>query len=80
MQDDGDRVLFRCHAGCSQSDLLDALKGLGLWPESTQRRERRYPYYRADSTHHLTKVRIDRPGHSKRVFSDPKGVRPPHPL
>ena len=72
-------MLVHCHAGCAQSDVLDALKGRGLWPES-ESRERRWPYYRADGELHLTKVRIDRPDKPKRVFREPKGIRPPHPL
>jgi len=28
-------LLVHCHAGCEQSDVVDALKNLGLWPEST---------------------------------------------
>jgi 5S rRNA maturation endonuclease (ribonuclease M5) len=27
------RVLVKCHAGCPQTAVIDALKGLGLWPE-----------------------------------------------
>lgn len=27
------KVLVRCHAGCKQRDVVDALKRLGLWPE-----------------------------------------------
>jgi hypothetical protein len=29
---DGDRVLVKCHAGCEQDAVLDALKDRGLWP------------------------------------------------
>jgi len=29
---EGDKVLFKCWAGCSQEDVLDALKGIGAWP------------------------------------------------
>src|SRR3954454_22673406 len=33
---DGDhgRVLLKCHAGCDQFDVIDALKSLGLWETS----------------------------------------------
>lgn len=27
---EGDRLLARCHAGCSFTDIIDAMKGLGL--------------------------------------------------
>ena len=27
------KVLLHCHAGCTQTQVLDALRGLGLWPE-----------------------------------------------
>jgi putative DNA primase/helicase len=32
------KLLVHCHAGCAQADVIDALKGHGLWPER-QRRE-----------------------------------------
>ncbi len=27
------KVLFHCHAGCSQDDVIDALRDRGLWQE-----------------------------------------------
>ena len=27
------KALVKCHAGCSQADLIDALRKRGLWPE-----------------------------------------------
>jgi 5S rRNA maturation endonuclease (ribonuclease M5) len=38
LRDANGKVLVRCHAGCSQSSVLAALKALGLWPEQEQRR------------------------------------------
>ena len=29
------KVLVHCHAGCAQRDVIAALQGLGLWPETT---------------------------------------------
>ena len=29
----GDQVLFYCFAGCRQSEVIDALRSRGLWPE-----------------------------------------------
>ena len=31
---DGDRVLVHCHAGCTQEDVIDAMRRDGVWPES----------------------------------------------
>ena len=31
------KVLLHCHAGCSQRDVIDALKARGLWPEREYR-------------------------------------------
>ncbi len=31
------KVLFHCHAGCTQADVLDALRARGLWPECKER-------------------------------------------
>ena len=31
------KVLVRCHAGCSQQDVIDALKARGLWPGAFRR-------------------------------------------
>ena len=36
------RILVHCHAGCSQDDVIDALRGRGLWPERS-RTESRHP-------------------------------------
>ncbi len=29
---EGGKALVRCHAGCTQVEVIDALRGLGLWP------------------------------------------------
>lgn len=31
IRDIGDKVLVRCHAGCAQEDVIDALRAKGLW-------------------------------------------------
>ena len=65
-----DRVLVKCHAGCSQDAVIDALKARGLWEERESRNhphvrpapavkvtEHQYPYYRpADGTLWRTKA------------------------
>jgi|GEM_PF-6427223 len=33
IEQSGDRVLFYCFGGCSQTDVIDALRTRGLWPE-----------------------------------------------
>ena len=35
------KVLVHCHAGCSQSDVVDALRARDLWPTEQKRAERR---------------------------------------
>lgn len=32
---DGDKTLVHCHAGCSQEDVINTLKSLGLWEKDT---------------------------------------------
>jgi len=34
------KVLVHCHAGCDQETVIEALKGLGLWPEDEERSHR----------------------------------------
>lgn len=31
IREDGDKILLHCHAGCSQTDVIAALKARGLW-------------------------------------------------
>jgi hypothetical protein len=37
LSDRDGKILVRCHAGCSQTDVVNALKARGLWPESERR-------------------------------------------
>ena len=39
--EDGDsgRPVFHCFGGCTQDELIDALRGEGLWPDRSERRE-----------------------------------------
>jgi hypothetical protein len=37
------RVLVHCFSGCSQADVIDALRHQGLWPERSEPGERRAP-------------------------------------
>jgi hypothetical protein len=39
VKDTDGRVLVHCFAGCDQSEVLAALRGLGLWPERERRRD-----------------------------------------
>src|SRR3954465_4785391 len=36
IREDTDRVLFHCQTGCSQTEVLGALRGRGLWPEGRE--------------------------------------------
>ena len=42
---DGDsgRPVFHCFGGCTQDDLIDALRAEGLWPDRSERREGNKP-------------------------------------
>jgi hypothetical protein len=43
IREDGGKVLLHCHAGCSQRDVVEALKARGLWdvvPERTWAKQR----------------------------------------
>jgi len=33
----GGKVLLHCHSGCSGNDVIDALKNMGLWPDTPDR-------------------------------------------
>lgn len=41
ISDDRDGILVHCHGGCSQADVIDALKSRGLWESNTTRPTRR---------------------------------------
>ena len=80
----GGRVLVRCHAGCSQDAVIDALRARGLWPEAgADTEECRYPYRREDgAAHFAVHMRRDRLTGKKhgRPWRVPTGIKPPHPL
>src|SRR5262245_49459435 len=49
-----DKVLVHCHAGCSQQEVIDALRGRGLWScepgrPSAPREPRRHPALEDDA-------------------------------
>ena len=81
---DGDSgVVVRCHAGCSQRDVLDALRARGLWPDNGDRHppgRERYEYLDADGAKLVTVVRVNKPGGAKDIYREPKGVKGPYPL
>jgi 5S rRNA maturation endonuclease (ribonuclease M5)/energy-coupling factor transporter ATP-binding protein EcfA2 len=68
------RVLVHCHAGCSQRQVIDALKGLGLWPtrERSAARETRYEIRDRDGTLIAVHVRRDTPS-GKRLWWERDG-------
>jgi putative DNA primase/helicase len=37
INDAGDKVLVKCHAGCDQAAVVHSLKDVGLWPEPEER-------------------------------------------
>lgn len=41
------KILVRCHAGCTQAEVIDALRLRGLWPE-TEKREWKRPFVDPD--------------------------------
>ena len=77
---DGDSgVLVRCHAGCSQRDVLDALRSRGLWPDNGDRPKpdrEEYDYLDASGVKVVTVVRRDMDD-GKRIHREPKGVKKP---
>jgi len=42
IRDAGSKVLVRCHAGCDQRDVIEALRARGLWEGKAQVRHHRY--------------------------------------
>ena len=79
---DGDKgPVVKCHGGCEQGAVIDALKARGLWRsrETPSKGESRYPYYRADGSLVLTVVRRDGPN-GKDLHREPRGVRCKLPL
>lgn len=68
----GDRLLIRCHAGCENSHVIDALRDRGLWPVESQARPpipmptaTSYGYFAA-SGEKMTKERYDQIGPGQR--------------
>jgi putative DNA primase/helicase len=41
LRDEQGKVLAHCHAGCDQRAVIEALKGLGLWPDAPERQQQR---------------------------------------
>jgi putative DNA primase/helicase len=41
LRDEQGKVLAHCHAGCDQRAVIEALKGLGLWPDAPERHQQR---------------------------------------
>ena len=74
--DDG-RVLVHCHAGCSQSDVIDKLKGRGLWEpranmDSLGRIVAEYTYTDASGNPLFQIIRFD-PKDFRPRYSDGRG-------
>jgi len=85
--DDG-RPLVRCHTGCSQEAVIDALRSRGLW-ETPRNGDRQapdttvteHPYHMADDSLLVTVMRREGPDGKKcgtpPIWRDPKGAKPP---
>jgi putative DNA primase/helicase len=62
---EGGKILVHCHAGCSQQDVVNALKSRGLWPEKIKmsREEKRivatYDYVDAEGVLQMQVVRFE---------------------
>ena len=85
--DDG-RPLVRCHTGCSQEAVIDALRRRGLWetprngePQAQATTVRRHPYHMPDGATLVTVCRREGPDGKKcgspPIWRDPKGVKQP---
>ena len=73
----GGGLLVKCHAGCSQEDVLDALRERGLWPEPPEAAVETSwtcidPITNETRVHH----RKDEPGKDKRLWWSKGGPRP----
>ncbi|MGE4131901.1 MAG: hypothetical protein AB7F86_09695 [Bdellovibrionales bacterium] len=63
------RILVKCHAGCSQEAVVDALKSRGLWPSSrAQAKRTEWIYYDGAGKPALKVTRTDMPDGAKRFF------------
>jgi hypothetical protein len=58
-----DRLLLKCHAGCSQAAVIDALRARDLWDRRTT-----YDYRDADGTLLYQAVRLEIPGQEKTFY------------
>ena len=75
--------LFHCQAGCSQEDVILALRERGLWantrsatPTSQPRTRREWPAHDSTTGEFVsTHVRIDSPGKKKMITWEPGGVK-----
>ena len=89
LKDNGKEV-FRCHAGCTQDEVIAALKERGLWadpaPRAARRRQKKVEAARqeweakhAETLEYVsTHIRIDQPDGKKSVFwkpSFPDGIK-----
>lgn len=78
VKDEGDKVLFKCFAGCSQADVLSALKDKGLWSNGVKRKRkpsgpffyvRHHDYFDASGNYLYThEVQKDAQGKKKTPF------------
>lgn len=66
-------VLVKCHAGCDQDVVLDALRDLGLWPERGEYRER--PAAMARPKHAEEPTEAERTANALRIWYEAR-----HPL
>ena len=77
------KQLFHCQAGCSQEDVILALRERGLWannrsatPTSQPRTRREWPAHDSTTGEFVsTHVRIDPPGKKKMITWEPGGVK-----
>jgi DNA primase len=88
VKEDGDKVLFHCHASCSQDAVLDALKRRGLWPPNGTNGNQRvidqtFPYLDSNGRLIFEAVRYRTKGFSQRrpdgkggYIYDLNGVQP----
>ena len=69
------RVLVKCYSGCAQSDVIDALRRDGVWPEASDDapRERSWKVRRPDGKH-VEHMRVDK-ADGKRIWWKP-ALRP----
>ena len=51
------KILFHCHAGCAQDDVISALQDRGLWPKAERRIVATYPYPDVDGVLQFEVVR-----------------------